>query len=157
MSYNLFLDDLRHPKDACVRANIDDSGKKDYVNDGNYIVSTLKQTLLSLTNTKQEDWEIVRTYEQFVDIIKLRKLPGIVSFDHDLHEEHMKHYFDYSTIYSDVKYDQLKHKTGMHCAEFIVDYIKSHPKSKIPTMFIHSANKFGSRNIRAVLKDYIKY
>jgi hypothetical protein len=60
---NLFLDDIRQPKDAC------------------YLV----------TNPRiywDEEWVVVKNYKQFCDWIKRNGLPNIVSFDHDLADIH---------------------------------------------------------------------
>ncbi len=37
-----------------------------------------------------EDWHIVRTYEEFVDFIQANGLPTLVSLDHDLDPSHMQ-------------------------------------------------------------------
>jgi hypothetical protein len=58
MSYNLFLDDERKPRD----------------------VQWVKLPLI--------EWTIVRNYDEFVDIITKKGLPTFISFDHDLAFEH---------------------------------------------------------------------
>lgn len=67
MSYRLFLDDIRNPKD-CVDHMRSRIGKWNAV----YL----------------EQWEIARNYEEFVNLIKSKGIPNIVSFDHDLAKEH---------------------------------------------------------------------
>jgi hypothetical protein len=72
MSYRLFLDDERMPKDV-------------------------KWVELPLG-----PWEIVRSYEAFVKTITEKGMPTFISFDHDLADEHYKEYIgtgkvDYNT------------------------------------------------------------
>jgi len=64
MSYNLFLDDERYPKN----------------------VSWISLPLV--------EWTVVRNYDQFVKIITERGLPNNVSFDHDLADAHYQHYIE---------------------------------------------------------------
>ena len=67
-SYNLYLDDIREPKTSFKKTG-----------DNRY--NDLK-------------WRVVRCYSEFVETIALNGIPNIVSFDHDLGEEHINYYFD---------------------------------------------------------------
>lgn len=58
MSYKLFLDDVREPKDV-------------------------KWTEIPLG-----PWSVVRNYTDFVRVIENRGMPDHISFDHDLADEH---------------------------------------------------------------------
>ena len=64
--YNLFLDDIRQPSD-CLK----------YLTDERY---------------STEEWIIVRSHEEFVQLIQRkwteREFVRLVSFDHDLNDEH---------------------------------------------------------------------
>jgi len=62
-----------------------------------------------------EDWEIVRNYAQFTRWIEKNGLPDLVSFDHDLADQH----YDPTTWTESFTY---KEKTGADCAQFVVDY-----------------------------------
>lgn len=64
MSYNLFLDDVRIPKEAFG-----------YMHLPIYI---------------SVDWIVVRNYNDFVKQIKENGIPHTISFDHDLAEIHYK-------------------------------------------------------------------
>ena len=57
MKYNLFLDDIRSPKDV------------------------LSYKSLAIY---EEHWIVVRNYNQFVDYITRKGIPEAISFDHDL-------------------------------------------------------------------------
>ena len=59
--YNLFLDDLRMPKNV---------------------------TWINLPN---HEWTIVRSYKEFRDIIWNKGIPNFVTYDHDLSDDHYGH------------------------------------------------------------------
>lgn len=63
MSYNLFLDDTRTPKDV---------------------------TWIDLPKVH---WEIAKSFSDFVFLIKTKGIPDLVSYDCDLCQEHYDNYF----------------------------------------------------------------
>lgn len=128
MSYNLFLDDLRNPVDAYL-----------YDEKTSLFEATFKL-----------DWVTVRDYDSFVQCITERGLPDIVSFDHDLHFEHVRHYAEHTIGTGYIEYEIFKHKTGKHAAEFLVNFVKQ-TNNLMPVCFVHSANDHGRRNIKQVL------
>jgi hypothetical protein len=62
MSYNLFLDDYRMPKDAFAYMHL-----KIYLD---------------------VEWIVVRNYQAFISLIEGKGIPDMISFDHDLADEH---------------------------------------------------------------------
>jgi hypothetical protein len=128
-SYNLYLDDIREPK-----ASFKKSGDSRYID--------LK-------------WRVVKCYSEFVETIALNGIPNIVSFDHDLGEEHINYYFDNGGRENPP--DPLKahftEKTGYDCAKWLVEYCTENGLP-MPIYLIHSANPVGADNIRAILKRY---
>lgn len=142
MSYNLFLDDLRKPEHAYI------SPKRD----SNSIIIT-SNSLANVSGVSNDDWVIVRCYEEFVQTLEKRGLPKTVSFDHDLHEEHIKHYYIVTETTGVIEYGNLKEKTGKHCAEAFVEKCKETKPAKLPDIYVHSANKYGAEQIRIVLKE----
>ena len=116
MSYQLFLDDVRVP-------------------------SSVKWVEIPLG-----PWEIVRSYNAFVNIITKRGLPTFISFDHDLAEcdqnVHGKPYSEY------------KEKTGFHCAQWLVEYCLNN-KLSCPDFTVHSMNPVGAENIRSLLRNFM--
>lgn len=124
--YNLFLDDFRHPYDCIC-----------YM-DNKFIYSQFK-------------WIIVKDYNQFVDKINELGLPELISFDHDLADEHYApedRYDDY-----DVFSQGFKEKTGLDCAKWLVQYCKDN-ELNLPKFEIHSMNKTGAKNIRLHLENF---
>ena len=133
MKTYLFLDDFRVPTDCVnyMRLRVDDSAMY-----------------------SRESWIIVRNYEDFVDYITHNGLPYLISFDHDLADEH----YDQSLYLTD--YDSLsksfKEKTGMDCAKWLVDYCLDNVE-KLPKCVVHSMNPVGTQNISSYLKDFEKF
>lgn len=141
MSYNLFLDDLRKPEHAYIYPKRDDN---------NVIIDI--RSLKNISGIENDDWVVVRNYNDFVNTLNERGLPVVVSFDHDLHEEHIKHYYTVTQSVGIIEYGNLKEKTGKHCAEYFVQKCKELKLQKLPVSFIHSANKYGVEEIKKVLK-----
>ena len=82
--YNLFLDDIRDPQTSVFLRNQD-----------------------FYRNTK---WVVVRSHDEFVSYITHNGMPDLISFDHDLADEH------YGTNYNLNKMEYLlyKEKNGYH-------------------------------------------
>lgn len=124
--YNLFLDDERSPKDV---------------------------TWVDLPPVA---WTIVRNYDQFVATIERDGVPAVVTFDHDLADEHYKEFqvaHDKKMLsYGTFRYDKVKEKTGYECAKWLADYCvdKNIP---IPVYYLHSWNYIGRDNIASVLES----
>jgi hypothetical protein len=102
------------------------------------------------------DWTIVINYEQFVKAItehfdQFQKLPELISFDHDLGNEHYKDAFA-----SHIDYDSYSEKTGYHCAKFLVDFCLDRALDP-PPFLVHSMNVTGVENIRSLLQNYRKF
>lgn len=135
--YKLFLDDVRQPKDCC-----------------NYMPD------------KQFYWDnefvVVRNYNEFVNTITERyekgEFPEIISFDHDLADEHYRPSMynpdrHYSNYYND---GTFKEKTGYSCAQWIVDFCIQR-EIALPKYVVHSMNPVGSENILGLLESYKRH
>jgi hypothetical protein len=142
MSYNLFLDDIRKPEHAYIYPKRDGSG---------LIIDA--RSLKRCSGVDDADWIVVRDYNSFVDTIEERGLPDVVSFDHDLHEEHINHYFNVTQDTGVIEYANLKEKTGKHCAEVFIEKCKQLQPQKLPDVYVHSANKYGAIEIKRVLEQ----
>lgn len=90
---------------------------------------------------KNEDWVIIKTYEDFVIHIEEHGIPDIVSFDHDLTYEHYL-----SENQKNIDYDAMKVKTGYHAATWLIEYCKN-KNLKLPKVKVHSQNPEGKKNI----------
>jgi hypothetical protein len=122
MGYKLFLDDFREPRDAFFY-----KGFPIY----------------------NDDWSVVRNYEEFVKIIEELGIPEAVSFDHDLADVHYeKTSFDYD--------DENLEKTGYHCAKWLIYYCIDNKKELPAIILVHSLNTAGSQNIWSLFNSYWK-
>ena len=124
----LFLDDIRIPKD-CVNGLVPSHLNKMYW-DG--------------------DWDIVRSYNEFVDWINKNGLPDFISFDHDLADIHYG--MDFSTIIDNPHIE----KTGYDAAKWLGDYCMDN-KIKLPDYIVHSQNPVGKANIQGYLDNVKKF
>lgn len=133
MKTYLFLDDFRNPMDCInyMRLRVDDSAMY-----------------------SREKWIVVRNYEEFVNYITNKGLPYLISFDHDLADEHYDPSM-YSGNYDDVA-KNFKEKTGMDCAKWLVDYCLDNEK-QLPKFVVHSMNPAGTKNISSLLNDFKKF
>ncbi len=90
--YNLFLDDIREPKEV---------------------------TWIQLPPVS---WAVVRSYAEFVEMIVQRGMPDLISFDHDLGMEHYRDYVKNGLKTGKLDYDSYQEKTGYDCAKWLVDF-----------------------------------
>jgi hypothetical protein len=128
MSYNLFLDDFRHPYDAFV---------------------ITKDPAFS-----QLKWEIVRSHKQFVKFIEKKfkegLFPDLIAFDHDLDDAHYEH------TSGSIPYEEMTEKTGFHSAKWLVDFCIDNDL-KLPRYIVHSMNPSGRENIKGLLDNFKKH
>ena len=124
MSYHLFLDDERQPKDV---------------------------VWLELPPV---NWVVVKNYNTFVAKIMADGIPSTVSFDHDLADEHYAEYkmaHDERMISRGViRYDNFKEKTGYECAKFLAQLCVDR-KVPLPIYYIHTLNPIGRENIQSIM------
>lgn len=104
----LFLDDERNPPDVFWNGNLD------------------------LYKTQQ--WNIVRTYDEFVAYVIINGIPDLLSFDNDLGEE----------------------KEGVDCAKWLIDYCIDNKIMKIKFL-VHSKNPIAKQTIIDKLDWYLKH
>lgn len=123
MLYNLFLDDLRYPVDCFEYTH--------------------------LTVYLDEKWVIVRNYDEFVKAIQEKGIPEMISFDHDLADEHY-------VAQDHIEYGFMTEKTGYHCAMWLINYCIDNNLDIPKYIFIHSMNPVGGSNIASAFNTYKK-
>lgn len=133
MKYNIFLDDLRFPKDAFLQKEL--------------------AYLTEYSKIPENEWVIVRNYEDFVKTIEERGIPNAVSFDNDLCMEHMKYYVNFLKNPGYYEWENFQTKCGIHCAKYLKDKLTSDDNIKV---YVHSANEEGRRIIREILEEYLQ-
>jgi len=82
--------------------------------------------------------------------------PWIV--DHDLAEEHMDDYFKQFAEkgFQQPDYESYKEKTGMDCANFVVEYCQR-MKVSLKYCAVHSHNPVGAANIQSFINGFKKH
>jgi Cyclic-phosphate processing Receiver domain len=101
-------------------------------------------------------WDIVRTYEQFVEYITKNGIPDLIAFDHDLADDHYVKFLNSHLV--DYDYDKdFKEKTGYHCAKWLTDYMLDNDIRKMPEYLVHSMNPAGRQNIKGLLSNFKKF
>jgi hypothetical protein len=70
------------------------------------------------------DWVVVRSYDEFVKKVTELGLENIevISLDHDLGDTAMNEYFNNVSPNYTLDYSNIKEKTGMDCAKWLVNY-----------------------------------
>jgi len=124
--FKLFLDDIRIPADVFT-----------YIKNPIYL---------------ELDWVIVRNYDEFVKAIEERGVPDVVSFDHDLADEH----YGLDDYVWNSEYDMFKEKTGYHCAQWLIYHCIDNKLMISKKVYIHSMNPVGTKNIDSLFRTYEK-
>lgn len=137
--YNLFLDDYRQPENCC-----------------GYAHSLGIRPDLYITR----EWDVVENYKEFVDHITKNGLPKLISFDHDLSDEHYApiELYDEENEFKIKEWESkqsYKEKTGYECAVWLIEYCMANNK-KLPEFVVHSMNPVGRERIKNLLTDFYK-
>lgn len=130
MSYNLFLDDIRNPVEVCT-----------------YIKPVSLQAFF-----KDYEWVICRNYSEFTNYIIKNGIPNVISFDHDLADEHYtpEEYwtgYESSRNYQEDKYPHYTEKTGYDCAKWLIEYCMKNNTDIPKSILCHSMNPVGKDKI----------
>ena len=120
----LFLDDFRMPLDV-LHYTKDESLHVLYI---------------------EENWDIVRNYEEFKNHIKNKGIPDLISFDHDLAHEHYSPLMYANARAYNALYKTFNEKTGYHAAKWLKSYLKR-KGLEMPEIYCHSQNPIGKKNI----------
>ena len=130
---NLFLDDSKLPKDV------------------------LNNMLLRIGNDANIycnlEWEIVKDFREFVKFVENNGIPKVVSFAHDLVDEHYEIMCACGS--SEDFPDTFNEKTGLDCAKWLVGHhiLKG---GAFPKILVHSMNPYGSERIKNYISKYTK-
>lgn len=100
------------------------------------------------------DWTVVRNYEQFVSTIMHIGLENIeiISLDHDLGDSAMMEWHKNVYYNYELNYDNITEKTGMDCVKWLVNqWLDGEP---VVNVVVHSANAIGSANMMGYINNY---
>ncbi len=103
-----------------------------------------------------DDWIVVRNYDEFVSQIKLHGLGNfeVISLDHDLGEGAMVEYYTNVKNNYMLDYNNINERTGMDCCHYLVSE-SMNLKIPLPQIYIHSANPIGSANMMGYINNYL--
>ena len=125
------------------------------------------------TPVDEDEWVVVRNYEEFVDKVTEIGLENIelISLDHDLGDSAMKEYFDNTSPNYTLDYNNIEEKTGYDASKWLVNQFyskfperinmtrieKKNGKSIIfPLIYVHSHNPIGAHNICGWINNFLK-
>jgi hypothetical protein len=103
-----------------------------------------------------DDWIVVRNYDEFVAQLKLNGLGNfeVISLDHDLGEGAMVEYYTNVKNNYMLDYNNIEERTGMDCCRYLVSE-SMNEKIPLPQVYIHSANPIGSANMMGYINNYL--
>ena len=103
-----------------------------------------------------DDWIVVRNYDEFVAQIKLNGLGNfeVISLDHDLGEGAMVEYYTNVKNNYMLDYNNINERTGMDCCHYLVSE-SMNQKIPLPQIYIHSANPIGAANMMGYINNYL--
>jgi len=110
------------------------------------------------TITGYHPWNVVRNYDEFVDWVTNNGIPDLISFDHDLADEHMNDYYSQVSLYGfqHPTYEVYKEKTGLDCARWLCKYIQDN-NLILKKCSVHSHNPVGGANIQSYINGFKKH
>jgi hypothetical protein len=96
-----------------------------------------------------KEWDIVRSYADFVNWIEANGLPDIISFDYDLADDYsLRESLPFESWFN-IK--ENREWNGLDCAKFLFNYCLKN-NLNLPKYIVHSANPFGTKEIINLLK-----
>jgi hypothetical protein len=104
-----------------------------------------------------DDWSVVRNYDELVSHIRLNGLDKyeVISLDHDLGNTAQQEYYNNVSPNYQLDYNNILEKTGLDCAKWLVAE-SMNSKIPLPQIYTHSANPIGSANIMGYVNNYLK-
>jgi hypothetical protein len=90
--------------------------------------------------SKDSDWTIVRTYDDFIDVVNTKFDDiDLISFDHDL-------------ACFDVDGNEM---TGKNAVDYVIGYCLDNNKPFPKSWYVHSDNTSGRQNIIGAITNYL--
>ncbi len=103
------------------------------------------------------NWNIVRNHQEFVDYILKNGIPDLISFDHDISDEHYEDYLKYQyNGVNAINYSDFKEKTGLDTAKWLIEHCMDN-NLELKQCAVHSMNPGGALNIQSLINNYKKH
>lgn len=93
-------------------------------------------------------WHVVGSYNEFVAYILENGVPDLISFGHDLHDEHYD--VDWWDFYKNGLLVPTTKPTGYDCAKWLYRFCVE-TRTELPKALVHAMNPVG----REALTDYV--
>ena len=121
------------------------------------ITNKIQLYLDDIRTPNNDDWNVVRNYDELVSHIRLNGLDKyeVISLDHDLGDTAQKEYFNNVSPNYQLDYNNILEKTGLDCAKWLVAE-SMNSKIPLPQIYTHSANPIGAANIMGYVNNYLK-
>ena len=118
-------------------------------------IEKMRLYLDDVRTPKNDEWIVVRNYDEFVKIIQLNGLENfeVISLDHDLGDSAMIEYYTNVKNNYTLDYSNIDEKTGYDVAKFLVAE-SMNGKIPLPQVYVHSANPIGSANIMGYINNF---
>jgi hypothetical protein len=118
-------------------------------------IEKIRLYLDDVRTPSQDDWMVVRNYDEFVSKIHLHGLENfeVISLDHDLGDSAMFEYYNNVKDNYQLDYTNITEKTGYDCCKFLVSESMS-KNIPLPQIYVHSANPIGSANMMGYINNY---
>jgi hypothetical protein len=120
------------------------------------INNRLRLYLDDIRSPVDDDWIVVRNYDEFVAQLKLNGLGNfeVISLDHDLGEGAMVEYYTNVKNNYMLDYNNIEERTGMDCCRYLVSE-SMNEKIPLPQIYVHSANPIGAANMMGYINNYL--
>ena len=121
------------------------------------ITNKIQLYLDDIRTPNNDDWHVVRNYDELVSHIRLNGLDKyeVISLDHDLGDTAQKEYFNNVSPNYQLDYNNILEKTGLDCAKWLVAE-SMNSKIPLPQIYTHSAKPIGAANIMGYVNNYLK-
>ena len=104
---------------------------------------------LRFNNDLDVTW--IRNYDDFVDHIQINGMPDMISFDHDLGDDVARAKVANGMSKRRARREKRLTKSGHECLKYVLS-LKT--DQKLPTIFIHSSNPEGVKDMEDTLDYY---
>lgn len=111
-----------------------------------------KQSLTNVSGIREWEWDIVRSYDEFVTYLEHHGIPDVVSFDNDLCQNDAVNTELLIKQFQMEDWQEFTIKTGAHCAQYLVDMCVR-TGADIPKYYIHTANSSAVPIIKAIMNN----
>ena len=114
-------------------------------------IEKMRLYLDDVRTPKNDEWVVVRNYDEFVKIIQLKGLENfeVISLDHDLGDSAMIEYYTNVKNNYTLEYNNISEKTGYDAAKFLVAE-SMNTNIPLPQIYVHSANPIGTMRKRTL-------